>query len=42
MMVTLFTMNPNEINIEYLNKENGAVPLEIQNPDYFYLGMHNV
>ena len=29
-------MNPNEINIEYLNKENGAVPLEIQNPDYFY------
>ena len=29
-------MNPNEINIEYVNKKNGFMPLEIQNPDYLY------
>ena len=29
-------MNPNEINIEYVNKQNGFMPLEIQNPDYLY------
>ena len=29
-------MNPNEINIEYVNKKNGFIPFEIQNPDYLY------
>ena len=29
-------MNPNEINIEYLNKADGPMPFEIINPDYFY------
>ena len=29
-------MNPNEINIEYVNQKNGFVPFEIHNPDYFY------
>ena len=29
-------MNPNEINIEYVNKKNDFMPLEIQNPDYLY------
>ena len=29
-------MNPNEINIEYVNKKNNFMPFEIHNPDYFY------
>ena len=29
-------MNPNEINIEFVNKENDFIPYEIHNPDYFY------
>ena len=29
-------MNPNEINIEYVNKQKGFIPFEIHNPDYFY------
>ena len=29
-------MNPNEVNIEFVNKENDFVPFEINNPDYFY------
>ena len=29
-------MNPNEVNIEFVNKENDFVPYEINNPDYFY------
>ena len=29
-------MNPNEINIEYVNKKNDFMPFEIQNPDYLY------
>ena len=29
-------MNPNEINIEYVNKQNDFMPFEIQNPDYLY------
>ena len=29
-------MNPNEINIEYVNKQNEFMPFEITNPDYLY------
>ena len=29
-------MNPNEVNIEYVNKEENLMPFEIQNPDYLY------
>ena len=29
-------LNPNEMNIEYVNKEKGYVPYEVCNPDYFY------
>ena len=29
-------MNPNEVNIEFVNKENDFIPFEVNNPDYFY------
>ena len=29
-------LNPNEINIEFINKEKGFVPYGVINPDYFY------
>ena len=29
-------LNPNEVNIEYLNKELGFIPYGIINPNYFY------
>ena len=29
-------MNPNEVNIEFVNKENNMIPYEINNPDYLY------
>ena len=29
-------LNPNEINIEFLNKEDRFTPYEVSNPDYFY------
>ena len=29
-------LNPNEMNIEYINKEKGYVPYEVSNPHYFY------
>ena len=28
-------MNPNEVNIEFVNKENDFIPFEVNNPDYF-------
>ena len=29
-------MNPNEVNIEFVNKQNDYIPYEIYNPHYFY------
>ena len=29
-------MNPNEVNIEFVNKQNDFIPYEIHNPHYFY------
>ena len=29
-------LNPNEVNIEFVNKENNLITYEVNNPDYFY------